>query len=55
MGMDIIDMVFRLERMFRIKVEWRGALQSAFDASTLPETASAQPALNDLLIRLRTR
>jgi predicted nucleotidyltransferase len=33
----------------------RGDLQAAFEASTLPEAPSAQPALHDLLIRLRTR
>jgi predicted nucleotidyltransferase len=32
----------------------RGELQSAFERSTLPETSSAQPALNDLLVRIRT-
>jgi predicted nucleotidyltransferase len=31
----------------------RGALQAAFDASTLPDVSDAQPALNDLLVRLR--
>jgi predicted nucleotidyltransferase len=33
----------------------RGVLQAAHEGSTLPEAASAKPALNDLLIRLRTR
>jgi predicted nucleotidyltransferase len=33
----------------------RGALQSSFEASTLPEVSPAQPALHDLLLRLRTR
>jgi predicted nucleotidyltransferase len=31
----------------------RGVLQAAFEASGLPELASGQPQLNDLLIRLR--
>ena len=31
----------------------RGTLQSAFEASHLPEVTSARPALNDLLLRLR--
>lgn len=31
----------------------RGQLQSAFDASTLPELPSSQPGLDDLLIRTR--
>ncbi len=31
----------------------RGELQSAFDASTLPEVPVAKPALHDLLLRLR--
>ena len=31
----------------------RVQLQSAFEASTLPEVTSARPALNDLLLRLR--
>jgi predicted nucleotidyltransferase len=35
----------------RLRIE----LQAAFEASTLPEVSSAKPALNDLLIRLRTR
>ena len=33
----------------------RGQLQLAFEATQLPETSSAQPALNDLLLRLRLR
>ena len=33
----------------------RGVLQAAFDASALPEFASGQPQLNELLIRLRMR
>ncbi|HEY7089842.1 MAG TPA: nucleotidyltransferase domain-containing protein [Tepidisphaeraceae bacterium] len=31
----------------------RGELQEAFEASRLPESSSAQPGLNDLLIRIR--
>jgi predicted nucleotidyltransferase len=31
----------------------RGELQGAFDSSALPEVPSGQPALNDLLIRVR--
>jgi predicted nucleotidyltransferase len=31
----------------------RGLLQQAYEASALPELASAKPALNDLLLRLR--
>ena len=31
----------------------RGELQTAFDASTLPEASAAKPALHDLLLRLR--
>ena len=34
-------------------VRLRGELEAARDASTLPEAASARPALNDLLLRLR--
>jgi hypothetical protein len=33
----------------------RGVMQAAMDASTLPELPSAKPALNELLIELRTR
>jgi hypothetical protein len=31
----------------------RGELEAAYEASTLPEAATAKPALHDLLLRLR--
>ncbi len=33
----------------------RGVLQNAFETSSLPETPSSQPGLNDLLVRVRLR
>jgi predicted nucleotidyltransferase len=45
------DIVFHHAEYERL----RGELQRAFDASSLPETPSSQPALNDLLVRIRMR
>ena len=44
-----VDLEFHQKEYERL----RGELEAAYDASTLPERASAGPALNDLLIRLR--
>lgn len=45
------DMAFHEAEYARL----RNDLQTAFEASTLPEAPSAQPALNDLLVRIRMR
>ena len=45
------DYAFHLSEYQRL----RSILQAAFETSGLPETASGQPQLNDLLIRLRLR
>ena len=47
--LDEADVSFHQREYERL----RGELQSAHDASTLPESTSARPALNDLLVRLR--
>ena len=44
------DLAFHHQEYERL----RGELQAGFDRSTLPESPSAQPALNDLLVRIRT-
>jgi predicted nucleotidyltransferase len=47
--LDAADVSFHEAEYQRL----RGELEAAYAASTLPETATAQPALHDLLLRLR--
>lgn len=49
--LDEADLAFHEAEYGRL----RAALQAAFEASTLPETPSARPALHDLLVRVRVR
>jgi predicted nucleotidyltransferase len=48
---DDVDVAFHLSEFSRLK----GQLDDAYSHSSLPETASGKPALNDLLIRLRLK
>jgi uncharacterized protein len=50
-ALDDADLTFHRAEYERL----RGELEAAFQASRLPETPSARPALNDLLVRLRMK
>jgi len=50
-ALDDADLAFHRREYERLRAE----LETATQASALPERASARPALNDLLVRMRMR